>query len=209
MGFVRDRGQKTTDYDDMTDEEIINEFKNGDLYALEHLLNKYKNFVRFKARSYYLIGGDSEDVIQEGMIGLYKSIIDYDESKMCCFKHFADICINRQIFTAIKTATRQKHMPLNSSISLNKPIYGKDSSVKLLDIIGEGGKIDPEEVLIYREELLRLKNKVQEVLSKLELEVFLLYIEGISYEEIAMEIGRCNKSIDNALQRIKRKLKKI
>ena len=155
-------------FNDMTDEEVVCEAINGDHEALEYLINKYKNFVKSKARSYFLIGADREDIIQEGMIGLYKAIRDFNPDKLSSFRAFAELCITRQIITAIKTATRQKHIPLNSYVSLNKPLYDEDSDRTLLDIIS-GVKIsDPEELIISREEFEDIEGKMGEILSKLE-----------------------------------------
>ena len=195
-----------TNYQDMTDEEVIRAFNQGDRFALEYLMVKYKNFVKCKARSYYLIGGDREDIVQEGMIGLYKAVLDYDKNRLCYFRAFADVCITRQIITAIKTATRQKHMPLNSYISLNKPIYENSPNRTLLDIFMGNRIMDPEILIISKEYLDFIEDKIQDILSELELEVLYLYAEGMTYQEIAVEIDRHVKSIDNALQRIKRKL---
>ena len=196
------------DYDSMTDEQVVKLAQGTDSQALEYLLNKYKNFVRTKARSYFLIGADHEDIVQEGMIGLYKSIRDYREEKLSSFRAFAELCITRQIITAIKTATRQKHIPLNSYISLNKPIYEEDSDRTLLDVITEEGMSNPEDMLIDREDLSFIEGRIGQMLSGLEKEVLVRYMEGKSYVEIADEMGRHVKSIDNALQRIKRKLLK-
>ncbi|QIB27161.1 RNA polymerase sporulation sigma factor SigH [Caloranaerobacter azorensis] len=195
-------------YNDMEDEEIVESARNGDTEALEFLIKKYKNFVRAKARSYFLIGADKEDIIQEGMIGLYKAIRDYKQDKLTSFKAFAELCITRQIITAIKTATRQKHIPLNSYISLNKPIYDEESDRTLLDILSGVKIMDPEELIISREELKSIENKIGEILSDLEWEVLIYYLQGKSYQEIAVELNRHVKSIDNALQRVKRKLEK-
>ena len=195
-------------FNDMTDEEVVCEAINGDHEALEYLINKYKNFVKSKARSYFLIGADREDIIQEGMIGLYKAIRDFNPDKLSSFRAFAELCITRQIITAIKTATRQKHIPLNSYVSLNKPLYDEDSDRTLLDIIS-GVKIsDPEELIISREEFEDIEGKMGEILSKLEWQVLMAYLGGKSYQEIAKELKRHVKSIDNALQRVKRKLEK-
>ena len=198
----------TQDYDSMTDEQVVRLAQGTDSQALEYLLNKYKNFVRTKARSYFLIGADHEDIVQEGMIGLYKSIRDYKEEKLSSFRAFAELCITRQIITAIKTATRQKHIPLNSYISLNKPIYEEDSDRTLLDVITEEGMSNPEDMLIDREDLSFIEGRIGQMLSGLEKEVLVRYMEGKSYVEIADEMHRHVKSIDNALQRIKRKLLK-
>ena len=195
-------------YGSMTDEEIVLLCHSGDTAAEEYLLNKYKNFVRSKARSYFLIGADHEDIVQEGMIGLYKSIRDYKQEKLSSFRAFAELCITRQIITAIKTATRQKHIPLNSYVSLNKPLYDEESDRTLLDIIMEGSSGNPEDMIINQENLGNIHQKINEVLSGLEQEVLSAYLDGKSYQEIAESLGRHVKSIDNALQRVKRKLEK-
>ncbi|SHH85061.1 RNA polymerase, sigma 30 subunit, SigH [Caloranaerobacter azorensis DSM 13643] len=208
MGLSVHREYNCDDYNDMEDEEIVESARNGDTEALEFLIKKYKNFVRAKARSYFLIGADKEDIIQEGMIGLYKAIRDYKQDKLTSFKAFAELCITRQIITAIKTATRQKHIPLNSYISLNKPIYDEESDRTLLDILSGVKIMDPEELIISREELKSIENKIGEILSDLEWEVLIYYLQGKSYQEIAVELNRHVKSIDNALQRVKRKLEK-
>ena len=198
----------TRDFDSMTDEQVVILAQETDGPALEYLLNKYKNFVRTKARSYFLIGADHEDIVQEGMIGLYKAIRDYKAERLSSFRAFAELCVTRQIITAIKTATRQKHIPLNSYISLNKPIYEEDSDRTLLDVITEEGMSNPEEMIIDREDLSVIEGKIGQMLSDLEKEVLVRYMEGKSYLEIAYEMHRHVKSIDNALQRIKRKLLK-
>lgn len=193
-------------YSSMIDEDVILEAKVGNEKALEYLINKYKSFVRAKARTYFLIGADREDIIQEGMIGLFKAIRDYKGDKLSSFRAFAELCITRQIITAIKTATRQKHIPLNSYVSLNKPIFDEESDRTLMDILSEESISDPEELVINREEFLGIENRMSEILSSLEWEVLTLYLEGKSYQEIAEELRRHVKSIDNALQRVKRKL---
>lgn len=195
-------------YEIMEDERILEDARNGDSVALEFIINRYKNFVRAKARSYFLIGADKEDIIQEGMIGLYKAIRDYKEDKLTSFRAFAELCITRQIITAIKTATRQKHIPLNSYISLNKPIYDEESDRTLLDVLSGAKITDPEELIISREELKSIENKIGEILSDLEWEVLMSYLQGKSYQEIAVDLDRHVKSIDNALQRVKRKLER-
>ncbi len=196
------------DWDMLGDEEIARAACHGNCQATEFLINKYKNFVRAKARSYFLIGADREDIIQEGMIGLYKSIRDFREDKLSSFKAFAELCVTRQIITAIKTATRQKHIPLNSYVSLNKPIFDEDSDRTLMDVISGAKVTDPEELMINREEYGDIEKKMGEILSSLERKVLMLYLEGKSYQEIAMELQRHVKSIDNALQRVKRKLER-
>lgn len=192
----------------LVDEELVEYARNGDDYALEHLINKYKNFVKSKARSYFLIGADREDIVQEGMIGLYKAIRDFRTDKLSSFRVFAELCITRQIITAIKTATRQKHIPLNSYISLNKPIYDEDSERTLIDVISGSNVTDPEELIVHREEFGSIEKKMSEILSELEWQVLTAYLEGKSYQEIAVELNRHVKSIDNALQRVKRKVER-
>jgi len=196
-------------FENMSDEEIVLDAKdNNNTTALDYLINKYRNFVRAKARSYFLIGADREDIIQEGMIGLYKAIRDFRTDKLSSFRAFAELCVTRQIITAIKTATRQKHIPLNSYVSLNKPIYDEDSDRTLLDVLS-GSKIsDPEDLVISREEFIDIEEKMGEILSDLEWKVLMAYLDGKSYQEIAVELERHVKSIDNALQRVKRKLER-
>lgn len=198
----------TLEYECSSDEDIVEAVRNDDSMALEYLINKYKNFVRAKARSYFLIGADREDIVQEGMIGLYKAIRDFKGDKLASFKAFAELCITRQIITAIKTATRQKHIPLNSYVSLDKPIYDEDSDRTLLDVICGTRVSDPEELIINQEEFIGLEDKMSEILSDLERKVLMLYLDGRSYQEIAVDLDRHVKSIDNALQRVKRKLEK-
>ncbi len=192
-----------------SDEELLFSIKiKQNKYALDFLIKKYRNFVRVRARSYFLIGADREDIIQEGMIGLYKAIRDFRDEKLSSFRAFAELCITRQIITAIKTATRQKHIPLNSYISLNKPIYDEESDRTLLDILSGTTVSDPEELMINREEFLAIEGKMEQILSDLEWKVLMSYLDGKSYQEIAVDLKRHVKSIDNALQRVKRKLEK-
>lgn len=200
--------QNLIDYDSMLDEDVAQLATEGDPYALEHLLNKYKNFVRAKARSYFLIGADREDIVQEGMIGLYKAIRDFQPNKLSSFRAFAELCITRQIITAIKTATRQKHIPLNSYVSLNRPIYDEESDRTLMDVISGVKTTDPEELIIRQEEYSDIEGVIEELLSDLEWQVLNAYLQGKSYQEIAVELDRHVKSIDNALQRVKRKMER-
>ena len=176
-------------YEVMCDEEIIELVRAGDPLAVEHLINKYRNFVRAKARSYFLIGADREDIIQEGMIGLFKAIRDFRCDKLSSFRAFAELCVTRQIITAIKTATRQKHIPLNSYVSLNKPIYDEDSDRTLLDVI-TGSKItDPEELIISREEFDDIEEKMGEILISLEWKVLMSYLEGKSIRRLRLTLN--------------------
>lgn len=192
----------------MEDDQIIELVHNGDSDALDYLITKYRNFVRAKARSYFLIGADREDIIQEGMIGLYKAIRDFKEDKLTSFKAFAELCITRQIITAIKTATRQKHIPLNSYVSLDKPIYDEESDRTLMDVISGAKVMNPEDLIINQEEFDDIELKMAELLSDLERKVLALYLDGRSYQEISEDLNRHVKSIDNALQRVKRKLER-
>ena len=195
-------------FDELSDEELVEQVHLGNTNALDYLITKYRLFVKVKARSYFLIGADKEDIIQEGMIGLYKAIRDFKGDKLASFRAFAELCITRQIITAIKTATRQKHIPLNSYVSLDKPIYDEDSERTLMDVITSPITDNPEHLMINREEYSRLEGQMSEVLSELEQQVLVLYLEGRSYNEISSLLNRSTKSIDNALQRIKRKLER-
>ena len=196
------------DYGLLDDELLVDHVHKGDSEALDYLIHKYRNFVRAKARTYFLIGADKEDIVQEGMIGLFKAIRDYREDKLTSFKAFAELCITRQIITAIKTATRQKHIPLNSYVSLDKPIYDEESDRTLMDVITGVKAMDPEELFINQEEFDYIELKMSELLSDLERKVLSLYLDGQSYQEISEELNRHVKSIDNALQRVKRKLER-
>lgn len=192
----------------LADEQVVEFVHDGNNQALEYLIDKYKNFVKAKARSYFLIGADREDIIQEGMIGLFKAIRDFQDDKLSSFRAFAELCITRQMITAIKTATRQKHIPLNSYVSLDKPIYDEESDRTLLDVIVGSRVSDPEETVINQEEFDNIEFKMSEVLSDLEQKVLTLYLDGRSYQEISVDLDRHVKSIDNALQRVKRKLER-
>lgn len=194
--------------EEMLEQELVISAKNGDDMALEYLIAKYKGFIYNKAKAYYLIGSDKEDIIQEGLIGLYKAIRDYKEDKAVSFRAFADICITRQIITAVKAATRQKHIPLNSYISLNRSIYEDDAERQLMDVFLIEPQQDPEEMVIGQDSVKRLQSKIKKTLSALELKVFRSYLQGRSYEEIALHLDKGVKSVDNAMQRIKRKLEK-
>ncbi|SOC09192.1 RNA polymerase sigma-30 (SigH) subunit [Ureibacillus xyleni] len=195
-------------FEDFADEQLVEQVHQGNTEALDYLITKYRMFVKAKARSYFLIGADKEDIVQEGMIGLYKAVRDFKGDKLSSFRAFAELCITRQIITAIKTATRQKHIPLNSYVSLDKPIYDEESDRTLMDIITSSESEDPEHLMINREEYSHLEMKIGEILSELEQQVLALYLDGQSYNEISEELNRHVKSIDNALQRVKRKLER-
>lgn len=196
------------EFKDRTDEEVVLLAKAGDTQAQNYLVFKYEDFVEAKAKPYFLVGADKEDINQEGMIGFYKAIRDFNEEKSTSFKAFAEICVTRQIITAIKTATRQKHIPLNTYVSLNKPIYDEESEKTLLDVLSSLKVADPEELMISKEKIKFIEKKMNEVLSPLEKQVLVSYLDGKSYQEIACDLDRQSKSIDNALQRVKRKLEK-
>jgi len=208
LGKINIGSMDSSCFEERLDEEVVIEAQNSNVRAQEYLINKYKNFVKAKAKSYFLIGADKEDIYQEGMIGLYKGIRDFKADRLSSFRAFAEICVTRQIITAIKTATRQKHIPLNTYISLNKPIYDEESDRTLLDVLSGAKITDPEELVISREEVISIQNEIGEVLSELEMEVLMSYLDGKSYQEIACDLDRHAKSIDNALQRVKRKLEK-
>lgn len=192
-------------YENMTDEEIVS-LAEKVRSAEEFLLNKYKNLVKSRAKMYFLAGGDNDDLMQEGMIGLFKAIHDYNSDKQASFYSFAELCVKRQIFTAIKTAARQKHQPLNTYISLNKPVYEDVSERTLVETLAERESVDPEKLYIMHEKLKDIEKEIDEKLSDLEKRVLILHLQGMSYQEISEIINKPTKSIDNALQRIKKKL---
>jgi RNA polymerase sporulation-specific sigma factor len=199
--------RKIESYAELTDEILLDLVQKGDSESTDFLISKYRNFVRAKASRYFLIGGEREDIVQEGMIGLYKAIRDFKVDKQASFKAFAELCITRQIITAIKTATRQKHTPLNSYVSLYKPLF-EDDNHTLLDVIPGTKTMDPATLIINQEKALDIEMKMAEMLSDLERKVLALYMDGQSYVEISEELNKHVKSIDNALQRVKRKLER-
>lgn len=200
--------QEFAPYCSMADEELIAVSRGGDRIAEDLLYEKYKPFIRVRARSYFLVGADREDIIQEGMIGLYKAIRDYSPDKNASFRSFAELCVTRQIITAIKAATRQKHIPLNSYVSLNRPMFVEEPERTLMDVLSAARVSDPEETLISRETYENMEEQLLSSLSPLERSVLTLYLEGRSYVEIAESLNRSVKAIDNALQRVKHKLEK-
>lgn len=207
MSVIRQHYEGYDRFEGLKDEDIVRYIQaTKDEIAIDFLVEKYKNFVRARARTYFIVGADREDLIQEGMIGLYKAMRDFKADRTASFRAFAELCIVRQIITAIKTATRQKHIPLNSYVSLNTPIYTDESERKLEDVISEGQVASPEEEMINHEDLVAMENSIGIILSKFEARVMTAYLDGKSYQEIGEEVGRSVKSIDNALQRAKRKL---
>ncbi len=202
---------KEQTYKNAKDEELVLMAQNGDDTAQRYLLDKYKSLVRAKSRAYFLIGADSEDIIQEGMIGLYKAVRDYNEEKNASFRSFAELCVSRQMITAIKAATRQKHQPLNSYVSLNKPVYEEESEQTYMDFLQSSSSalLNPEALLIGQENKHFLEDQMVKNLSSFETRVLVLYLQGRSYFEIAHVLDKPEKSIDNALQRVKKKLEKF
>ena len=193
---------------DLEDVLLIEKIRNGENEHLECLINKYKHFVRSKTKKYFLVGGDKEDVFQEGMIGLFKAIRDYRIGNMRSFFSFVDLCVNRQLITAIKTSTRKKHSPLNSYTSLDKPMYEEEGSVKLIDILPGTSTKDLSTLIVDKETKDEFENKLTKLLSDLEKKVLTLYLEGLSYGEISEKLQTQMKSIDNALTRVKSKIEK-
>lgn len=193
----------TMDFDKMQDDELIGQVRQGSQAAVDYLMEKYKNLVRQKARRLFLMGGDRDDLIQEGMIGLYKAIRDYAPDREASFHSFAKLCIERQIYSAIKASNRQKNLPLNTYISLYDMDY--DENDERESIFGDN-KLNPEKLVIDKESTTVLEYEVVRRLSSFEKKVFELFMEGAAYTEIAEELNRSPKAIDNALQRIKNKL---
>ena len=190
----------------MRDEDVVEYARGGHDRATEYLMSKYRHLVESKARSYFLIGADHDDVVQEGMIGLYKAIRDFRDDRLARFRAFAELCVTRQIITAVKTATRQKHVPLNGYISLHHPIMDTDGDGSLIDCIADERVVDPATWIIENKETPTLQESVGHALSDLELKVLNFYLEGKSYREMSFELHCRTKCIDNALQRVKRKI---
>ena len=201
------RGGLGREVDDEPDEGLVSLYREGHQDAIDTLLLRYRGFARAKARSYFLVGADRDDIVQEGMIGLYKAIRDFDAEREASFRAFAELCVTRQILTAVKTATRQKHVPLNTYVSLSKPVGDEeDPDRPLHDVLANARAPDPADLVIGHEELRSMKLAFAEILSDFEADVLHMYVEGMSYQEIAAHLERQVKSIDNAIQRIKRKV---
>lgn len=192
-------------YTKMTDEDIVKQVKNGDKYALEFLLGKYKELVNMKVGKYYIIGAEKEDIVQEGMIGLYKAIKDYEDEKQTTFKSFANMCIERQLITAIKTSNRQKHMPLNSYLSLNAAAYDEDEDTELIEVFTNKTVEDPLDMITKKEYYRTVEDIIDKSLSNFEKQVLQRFVQGDSYIDIATKLDAPVKSIDNAIQRIRKK----
>src|SRR5438876_8823558 len=192
---------------ELSDDDLAARFQDGDLEALDTLLERYRRFVRAKARGYFLVGADFDDIEQEGMIGLYKAVRDFRDDRQASFRAFAELCITRQIITAIKTATRQKHQPLNQYVSISGVRGGDDPGERSVErLLDDHNVADPADEVVSGERMDAMREAMARMLSGLEVDVLRLYVEGRSYQEIGDQLGRHVKSIDNALQRIKRKL---
>ncbi len=196
----------TENYNLFNDEKLAELAQAGDETAEEVLINRYKELVKSRARMYFIAGADAEDVIQEGMIGLFKAVRDYCSDRDTLFRTFAAVCINRQIITAIKTAKRMKHGPLNNSISLNRPLEESGGEKDVIENILAAPVSNPEEMILIQDTIDEITSAMSQILSKFELQVWQLYISGQNYTDIAEKTGKSPKSIDNALQRIKRKI---
>ena len=195
------------DYGNLRDEELIEKLRAGDEKIMDYILDKYKPLVRKKANTMYLIGGDTDDLIQEGMIGLFKAIRDYNKEKESSFYHFAELCISRQIYTVVEASNRKKHAPLNSYVSLYSGT--NEDGVVLADSLTTGAMENPEQMMIDQENLVLFVERLKERLSKLERQVLDYYLAGLNYQQIALEMAKSPKTIDNALQRIKAKVKNV
>ena len=207
---MSNKGENKKNFCDLADEQIVALSQAGDDEALEFLLMKYRTAVLKRARTYFLIGADHEDIVQEGMVGLFKAVRDFNPEKQSGFRSFAELCITRQMITAIKTATRQKHTPLNTYISLNRPLFDEEYEMTLMDILGEEAKVvNPEEIILNKEQYEDIEQKIKTALRQFERRVLSYYLKGKSYQEIGTILQRDPKSIDNALQRIKKKIDKM
>lgn len=203
--------KEASNYDRRTDEELIDRLRGGETPIMDYICDKYKNLVRSKAKSMFILGGDNEDLIQEGMIGLFKAVRDYDSGRDASFYTFADLCISRQMYTAVQASKRQKHIPLNTYISLYGDSVGQEDreGQKLLEALADRAKLNPEELFLDKERVTYLENVIENELSTFEKQVLDLYMTGMSYSQIAKVLGRDEKSTDNALQRLKGKIRKM
>lgn len=193
---------------DKIDREYISKIKAGDKSALNFIMEKYRNFVYMKAKPFFMVGAEKDDIIQEGMIGLFKAIKGFDEDKEVTFKVFADLCVRRQIMTAVKASTRQKHMPLNSYLSLNKTVFDDESDREVIEMLDVETVPDPLDTITTHETYQKVEETMNKVLSDFELKVLNEYVNGASYVEIANKLDSHVKAVDNAVQRIKKKVDK-
>ncbi|MCI9336895.1 MAG: RNA polymerase sporulation sigma factor SigH [Lachnospiraceae bacterium] len=203
---------KETDYEQYTDDELIDRIRRGETAITDYICDKYKNLVRSKAKSMFILGADNDDLIQEGMIGLFKAVRDYDMGRDASFHTFADLCISRQMYTAVQAAKRRKHLPLNTYVSLDSKgsFSGEEEreSPNLAEVLADRVEMSPEELFLDKERVAYLEKTIEEELSDFERQVLDLYMTGMSYTEIAKVLGRDGKATDNALQRLKAKIRK-
>ncbi len=197
------------EYTQMTDEKLIENIKNDDNMALNCLIERYNDIVNMKANKFFMIGAEKEDIVQEGMIGLYKAVKSFNMEKQNSFKTFANMCIERQLITAVKNSNRQKHIPLNSSVSLNAAAYDDNEDVDKIDVFDIKALDDPSDIIAEREYFESMENKIKEALSEFELQVLHEYEKGKSYADIAVKLNAKIKSVDTAIQRIRKKANKI
>lgn len=197
-------------YSQCSDDELIDSLRAGESFVMDYICDKYKNLVRSKARSMFILGADSDDLIQEGMIGLFKAVRDYDMGRDASFNTFAELCISRQMYTAVQTSRRQKHVPLNTYVSLDgEPGSDDRDGLNLAELLADRSELSPEEMVLDKERVAYLEKMIEEELSDFEKQVLDLYITGMSYSQIARVLGRDEKSTDNALTRLKAKIRKI
>lgn len=213
MPSISRESNKIDSFEELSDEALIILYRDGKNAAIDTLIKRYKKLVRNRIKANYFVGTDKDDLIQEGMIGLFKAICDYNPDKEASFKSFATLCVTRQISTAFKTVSRQKHIPLNRSISLSVPINrvsdDEDEGTTLMDVIKTNESLTPEDEVISKENVEDINEYIDKVLSQLEIKVLHLYMEGKNYREISELLNKPPKSIDNALQRIKKKLEGV
>lgn len=201
---------KSQDYGQCTDDELIDRLRQGESAIMDYICDKYKNMVRSKAKSMFILGADNEDLIQEGMIGLFKAVRDYDMGRDASFFTFAELCVSRQMYTAVQASKRQKHLPLNTYVSLdNSTLYDDKEEVSLAELLSDRVEQSPEEQFLDKERVAWLEKQIDRELSEFEKQVLDLYITGMSYSQIARVLGRDEKATDNALQRLKAKIKKL
>lgn len=202
-----------SDYEQYTDDELIDRLRRGEESIMDYICDKYKNLVRCKAKSMFILGADSDDLIQEGMIGLFKAVRDYDMGRDASFYTFAELCISRQMYTAVQASKRQKHQPLNTYVSLDTGNSSGDGDGKeglnLGELLADRAELSPEELFLDKERVAYLEKTIEEELSEFERQVLDLYMTGMSYTQIAKVLGRDEKATDNALQRLKAKIRKI
>ncbi len=202
------RGAKSEGFASLSEEEVALAAKSGNQDATEWIVNRYKEFIKMRSHSFFLAGADQEDVMQEGMLGLYKAILGFEDNKGASFKTFAELCINRQIMSAVKLAGRKKHLPLNNYVSIDGQ-SGEETSGEAIDLTAENTENNPEQILIEQENIDGIHGQIDKVLSKFEAEVMVHHLNGVNYQDIAKLLDREPKAIDNALQRIKKKLEKF